>query len=135
MLRINYLAVIVAAVAFFVVGGLWYSPLLFGKQYMTLRSINSDAVTNTSMPIGQIVSEFVRGLVVAYVLARLLGLLGVATWLSAAQLGLWLWIGFPVMILMSSVIHENVPWQLAAIHSGDWFIKIMVMTVLLGVWR
>ena len=31
MLRMNYLAIVVAAVAAFVVGAVWYSPLLFGK--------------------------------------------------------------------------------------------------------
>ena len=135
MLRINYLAVVVASVTFFGVGALWYSPLLFGNAYMKLRGIAPAATTNAQIPVGGMISELVRGFVVAYVLARLLILLGVSNWLGAMQLGLWLWIGFPVMILLSSVIHENVPWQLAAIHSGDWFVKIILMIVLLGVWR
>ena len=135
MLRINYLAVGIAAVTFFVIGGLWYSPLLLGNAYAKLRGITPDPATATSMPIGGMVSEVVRSLVVAYVLARLLAMLGVNSWLGAAQLGLWLWLGFPVMILLSSVIHEGVPWQLAAIHSGDWLVKIIIMTILLGVWR
>ena len=135
MLRINYLAVDAASVAFFGVGALWYSPLLFGKAYMKLRGIAPVATTNAQIPVGGIISELVRGLVVAYVLARLLILLGGSNWLGAMQPGLWLWIGFPVMILLSSVIHENVPWPLAAIHSGDWLAKIILMTVLLGLWR
>jgi hypothetical protein len=34
MLKINYLAVIAAAITAFVVGALWYSPLVFGRTYM-----------------------------------------------------------------------------------------------------
>jgi Protein of unknown function (DUF1761) len=135
MLKVNYWAVAVAAVIFFVIGAVWYSPMLFGNAYMRLRGINPDAMTDSNIPIGEIVGEFVRGLVVAYVLARLLVLLGVNNWLGAAQLGIWLWIGFPAMVLMSSVIHENVPWQLAAIHAGDWLVKILLMAVILDVWR
>ena len=33
MPEINYLAVVVAALATFVLGGLWYSPVLFGKAW------------------------------------------------------------------------------------------------------
>ena len=44
MLGINYLAVLVAAVVAFVMGGLWYSPLLFGKAWAKLRGIDSAEV-------------------------------------------------------------------------------------------
>jgi hypothetical protein len=39
------------------------------------------------------------------------------------------------MILLGSVVHEGVPFVLAAIHAGDWLVKILLMTVILGVWR
>jgi hypothetical protein len=35
---INYLAVLVAALSTFVLGGLWYSPMLFGKAWMQLNN-------------------------------------------------------------------------------------------------
>ncbi|MCH7763617.1 MAG: DUF1761 domain-containing protein [Candidatus Marinimicrobia bacterium] len=31
---INYIAVLVSAVIFFIIGGLWYSPMLFAKPWM-----------------------------------------------------------------------------------------------------
>ena len=39
------------------------------------------------------------------------------------------------MILLGSVVHEDVPLMLAAIHAGDWLVKLLLMTVILGVWR
>jgi hypothetical protein len=39
------------------------------------------------------------------------------------------------MILLGSVIHENVPWKLAAIHTGDWLVKLLLMAVILSLWR
>ncbi len=77
--------------------------------------------------------ELARSLVVAAVLAGLA--VGVAGWAGAVELGLALWIGFPVVLLIGSVIHENVPWKLAAIHAGDWLAKLVVIAVIVGVWR
>jgi hypothetical protein len=39
------------------------------------------------------------------------------------------------MILAGSVLWDNRPWKLAAIHAGDWLVKLLVMAVILGVWR
>ena len=49
--------------------------------------------------------------------------------------GLALWIGFPVVLLAGSVFHENVPWKLAALHAGDWLVKLLVIAVIVGVWH
>lgn len=135
MLKMNYLAVVIAAVAAFVVGAVWYSPFLFGKEWMELRGVDPGAMADMTVPVGQMLAEFARSLVVAYVLARFVVLLKVVDWKGAVQLGVWVWIGFPTMILMGSVMWENVPWMLAAIHAGDWLVKILLMTFILGVWR
>jgi hypothetical protein len=113
----------------------WYSPLLFGKAYMMLRGLNPAAMANMRPPAGEMLGEFVRYLVVAYVLARFVALLGVADWRSAVQLAVWVWIGFPLMILVGSVLWDRRPWKLAAIHSGDWLLKLLLMAVILAVWR
>jgi hypothetical protein len=39
------------------------------------------------------------------------------------------------MIPLYSVVHENVPLMLAAIHAGDWLVKLLLMAVIIGVWR
>jgi len=134
MLGINYLAVIVAAVAAFVVSTVWY--IVFGKEMMKLQGVKPDAMTDMDKPQPwKILVEIVRSLVVAYVLARFVVLLGVVEWMGAVQLGVWVWIGFPITLLVGSVIWENIPWKLAAIHAGDWLVKILFIVVILGVWR
>jgi hypothetical protein len=69
------------------------------------------------------------------VLGRFVVLLEVVEWRGALNLGVWLWIGFPVLLLSGSVMWQNVPWMLAAIHAGDWLVKILLIAVILGVWR
>jgi hypothetical protein len=129
-MEINYLAVVVATVAAFVVSSVWYG--LLGSQLARL----SDAYADSGRPpVWIMLVEFARSLVVACVLAVLAGLVGFAGLGGALRLGAVLWIGFPAVLLVGSVIHENVPWKLAAIHAGDWLVKLVVIAVIVGVWR
>ena len=135
MLRMNYWAIALGAVAAFVVGALWYSPLLFGKAYMQVRGMNPDAMADLRPPAGELLGELVKNLVVAFVLAHFVVRLDVADGKSALQLGLWVWVGFQAMLLMGAVLHEKMPWTLYAIHAGDALVKTLLVTVILGVWR
>ena len=135
MPKMNYWAVVLAALTAMVVGALWYSPLLFAKPYMALRGINPDTLANVSPPIAEMLGELLKNLIVAYVLARFVVLLGVANWKSAVRLGLWVWLGFQAMLLTGALLHEGMPWMLYSIHAGDALVKTLLMTVILGVWR
>jgi hypothetical protein len=135
MLGINYWAVLVAAVVAFVMGGLWYSPLLFGKAWAKLRGIDSTGAAAAQMRPPEILAEFVRGLIVAVVLAGFVVHLGIVNWVGAIYLGLAVWIGFQATSIVGSVIHEHYPWKLYAIHTGDALAKTLVMAVIVGVWR
>jgi len=129
--HVNYLAVLVAAVAAFVLGWLWYSPLLFFRPWMRLRGLDPEAaMKNAKLPGGKLVIEFARCFVLACVIARLMGLLGVTSWLMAIHSGFMLWIGFPLILLTGSVLWDNVPWKVAAIHAGDWLVKLLVIPLI-----
>ena len=135
MVPINYLAVVVAAAVVFVLGWLWYSPLLCFKPWMRLRGGDpAAAMAGAKMPVGNLVIEFVRCFVLAWVLAHFVGGLGIHTWVGAVHFGLISWIGFPVVLLTGSVIWEKVPLQLAAIHAGDWLVKMLVISIIVTVW-
>ena len=85
---------------------------------------------NAKMPGGKLVIEFARCFVLAFVIARLMGLLGVTSWLIAIHSGFMLWIGFPLILLTGSVLWDNVPWKVAAIHAGDWLVKLLVIPLI-----
>ena len=73
--------------------------------------------------------------VLAYVIARFVALLGVCSWMGAVHFGLFLWIGFPVILLTGSVLWENIPWKVAAIHAGDWLVKMLVIPIIVTAWH
>jgi hypothetical protein len=136
MEHVNYLAVFVAAIVVFVLGWLWYSPLLFYKPWMRAKGIDpAVAMAGAKMPAGKLVIELLRCLVLAYVIAHFVALIGITSWMIAAHFGLLLWIGFPVIILTGSVLWENVPVKVAVIHAGDWLVKLLVIPIILSVWH
>lgn len=133
-MRMSY-SVVAAVVAAAVVSSLWYSPLLFGRQWMELRAVTPAVTADTGMPAWKILVELVREFVVAYVLARFVVLAGVVDWKGALSLGFWMWLGFPVAMLVGASLWDNKPWMLTVIHGGDWLVKMLVMAVIVGVWR
>ena len=128
------MAVVVTSVAAIATSSVWY--IVFGKARIELLGKEPGASVDTTKPQpARMAVEIVRTLVVTCVLAHFVVLLGITGWISAVKLGLWLWIGFPFMILVGSVLWDKVPWELAAIHAGDWLVKLLVMAIILGAWR
>ncbi len=136
MVSVNYLHVLVAAVVVFVLGWLWYSPLLFFRHWMRLRGQDPvAAMAGAKMPGGKLVVELLRCVLLSYVIARFGTALGVASLTGAVRFGFYLWIGFPVIILTGSVLWENTPVGVAAIHAGDWLVKLLVIPIIVTLWR
>lgn len=127
MSELNYLAIIVAAVAAFLAAGGYYAAL--GKQLERFSSAPA------KMPPWLLAVEVAKHFVVAVVVAGLAAGIGITAWPSAVLLGLALWVGFPVILLLSSVLHEKVPLPLAALHAGDWLVKLLLIAVIVGVWK
>lgn len=125
MIELNYLAIAAAAVVSFFAAGGYYAAL--GKQLAKFSS------TPSNMPPWLVAVEVVKHFVLACVVAGLAAGIGISTWPSAALLALALWIGFPVMLLLGSVLHEKVPVMPAALHAGDWLVKLLLTAVIVGV--
>lgn len=117
----TYLAVTLGAVAAVVVSSGWYTAF---------ANLGAMAVAKRP-PAWKLLAEFARSLAVAYVLARFVVRLGVDDWTGAVRLGAWLWIGFPLAILVGSVLWESVSWKQAAIHAGDWLVKLLLLAIIL----
>jgi hypothetical protein len=130
MAGINLVAVVVAALAAFVMSTVWY--IVFAKQR---RKLSGAAAAGMKRPQPlKMAGELIRSFLLAYVLAYLLVHTGAAGMTGAVRLGLVLWVGFPFVLLTGSIMWEDVPWKLAAIHAGDWLVKMVLMTVILGAW-
>jgi hypothetical protein len=130
---VNFLAIGVAAVAVFVVSTVWY--IAFGKQLAQLSPAYADTEANARPPAWKVAVELLRSVVVASVLAGLAVGLDITDWTGGVILGVATWIGFPVVLWTGAVMWEKVPPKLAAIHAGDWLLKLLVIAVIVSVWN
>ena len=130
MPEINYLAALVATVGAFVVSGIWYA--VFGQALVQGQPASDPSPKMAPWQIGV---EVLRSAIVALAVAYLFATLRPDDWLAAAGFGIVLWLAFPAVLLLGSVVHEKVRTRVAAIHAGDWLVKLVVITFIVGVWR
>jgi hypothetical protein len=130
MPEVDVLAVLVAGVAAFALGGAYYAVL--GEQ---LATVSEAAAAAEQPPSWTFAVELLRGLVVAAVVAGLASQGEIDSFAGGVCLGLALWVGFPLMLWVGAVMHERSPVKLAAIHAGDWLLKLVVVAVVVSVWQ
>src|SRR5260370_9072444 len=131
MLGINYWAVGVAAIAAFVASAAWY--IVVGKELPKVSAAFAKGMQKRQ-PWKMLV-VIVQSLVLSLVLAYFLGLIGKVDWVGALRVGVLLWIGLSAMQWVGSMLWENVPLKMAAIHAGAWLVKRVLIPVIVGVWR
>jgi hypothetical protein len=130
MPEVNLLAVVVAAAAAFLQSSAWYAA--FGAL---LAPAEGPPPTAQHPPLSKVGVELLRSLVLAAVLAGLASRSDVSGWSGGAVLGLALWVGFPLVLWTGALTWEGTPLRVAAVHAGDWLVKLVLITVLVSVWR
>jgi hypothetical protein len=134
MPEIDVLAVAGAALVAFVLSGGWYAVL--GGQLVAAGGAAAAAAAAGEQPAPWTYAvELLRNLVVATVVAGLAVETGTDGWAGGLWLGLALWIGLPLVLWIGAVIHERTPVRLAAVHAGDWLLKLPVVGALTSVWQ
>ena len=136
-MRINYPAVAASAVAYWVLGALWYSPLLFARPFIALKGYTPEqlALMQAQSHAGEIGAAFAGSLVLAYVLAHFVKFTGAETAGTGMQTGFWLWLGFVVTTDLETVLFEGRPLGLYLINNGYHLVGLLGMGALLAVWR
>jgi hypothetical protein len=116
-----------AAAASVAASAAWYTA--WGDRLARL----DDAYAGDAPPPAWVLPvELARSGAVATAVAVLSRRTGAAGTDSAVRLGAGLWGAFPVVLLTGSVVHEKVPWQQAAIHAGDWLVKLLLIGAVVG---
>ena len=131
--NINYLAVIVAALSTFLLGGLWYSPLLFGKAWMRANNFSEENL-QTFSKARMFGWSFVFSLVMAVNLAMFLaGPTTNVTWgMTAAALAGFGWVAMAIAIIG---VFENRSWTYILINGGYMTVAFVAMGAIIGAWR
>lgn len=129
---VNYLAVIAATVAAFVIGFIWYAPPVFGKRWLAYLG-------KTQAELGGPGPGFALAIVAALVNAWVLALfalnLGGKVLSDGIALGALAWLGFMATTSAADHIFTKKPWGLWVINNLHNLLVQMVLAVIVTVWR
>lgn len=132
-LNLDYLAILVAGVVYFVMGGLVYSPLLFGRAWMRLGGHTEESIKqgNTALPY---VVAFACALVNAFVIAEVLDFIEAQTWPQALGTALFLWAGFYFVGRAPESFFGRKPKALLLIDASYPLLGTLAATAVLFAW-
>jgi hypothetical protein len=132
----NLLALLVAVVATFAIGALWYSPLLFGNMWVRAHGYSPERLERMKKGAPRAYGfSFVAFLVMAHVFAFLAMRVGVGSALGGAKLGLTLWVGFALTIGLTAWVYSDKPVTTYLIDAGYQLVYLLIMGAIIGGWR
>ncbi len=132
---INWLAVLVAGISAFVVGGIWYSPALFGKAWMKQNNLSLEEIQKGNK--GKIFGwAFIFTMIAAANLAMFLAdspsQKTDVSWGAIAGFLAGLWVFCFVAI---HGLFEHRSWKVIFINGGYSIVALMLMGAIIGLWR
>jgi hypothetical protein len=138
---INWLAVLVAGIVIFILGGLWYSPFLFAKRWIALQGRTEEEMragaASANMPL-MYLSAFLCGLITSAVLALVLAHFSATLEMNAghgATVGFFLWLGFAATTSYGTALFSMKPRTLWLIDSAYNLVSFVLAGIILAVWR
>lgn len=135
---VNYLAVLVTGILIFVLGGLWYSPVMFTKRWIALQGKTMDQMkmeaSTANMPL-MYLSAFIAALVIAYVMAGIISRLAPGNLPAGLHLAFFCWLGFAGATSYSTYLFSGRSKQLWLIDSGYNLVSFLIAGAVLAVWR
>jgi hypothetical protein len=133
--QINLLAVLVAGIANMAIGFAWYSPLLFGNQWMKLMGLTKLSMKAAQKKMGPMYGlSFIATLVTGYVLSILVNSVGALTLVEGLQLSALVWLGFTTTVQLTDLIFGGKSFKLYAINTGYQLVSLLVMGAIVTVW-
>jgi len=139
---VNYLAVLTSGVVIFVLGGFWYSPILFAKPWTRLMGKNEEEMkaymaspqAKREMPL-MYGMALLCALVTAWVMAIIVRHFALPSALRGAEVGALCWLGFAAATSYATSLFSMQPKALWLINSGYNLVSFVLAGVILALWR
>ncbi|MBI3334208.1 DUF1761 domain-containing protein [Candidatus Pacearchaeota archaeon] len=133
---INGWAVLVSTIVGMILGGLWYSPVLFGNIWARLSGFGKkemQAAKKQGMA-WRYIGQFIFLLLSTYVLAHFVDYVSATSASAGASLAFWLWLGFILPLQIGSVLWENKSIKLLLINTGHYLVLMVIAGIILAIW-
>lgn len=129
---VNWIAVVVAAVASMALGFVWY--MVLAKQWMAaLGKTREQVVGDSGGSVTPFVISFLMQLVMAYSLTLFVPrLMGSSTVVNGLIVGFHVWLGFVITSMIINHRYQGNKWSLTAIDGGYLLGVLLVQGVVIG---
>jgi hypothetical protein len=131
--RVHYPAVILAAVAHFVLGAIWFTVLQ--KRWLASVGKTLDELRQQGNATVAYVVAFGANLIIAWVLARLMIATGRTTVAGGMGLAALLWLGFTGTTMATAFVFEARSLEGFAVIAGYPLVGMLLMGIILGAWK
>lgn len=128
--------ILVAALAAFLLGALWYSPLLFAKAWVKSHGYSEEKLKQMQAKAGRTYAvSIVCFILMGYVLHILLSRLGAHTAGSGAAWGMHIWLGFALPIGLMANLYSDKSFLTFLIDTGYQLAFLLAMGAILAGWH
>ena len=130
------LVIFVSALVAFLVGALWYSPVLFAKAWMKAQGHTPEKLAAMQKTAGRAYGvSFLCFLLMAFVLHIVLTTLGAGDFVSGALWGAVIWLGFAFTIGLTANVYSDKPLAAFLIDGGYQLVYLVIMGGIIAGWH
>ncbi|HNP55036.1 MAG TPA: DUF1761 domain-containing protein [Ferruginibacter sp.] len=133
--NINWLAVFVAALAYFFLGAIWYSKLLFANRWIALLKIDVNAPDAKKGVAPIMIGSLICMFLISTGLAILVDRMDLVGWQSGLKLGALTGVGFSAMSISINYLYEKKPVSLFLINAGYAIFGQIIAAIILCSWQ
>lgn len=135
MTSMNLWPILVSTIVAFGVSALWYSPILFGNEWMRLSGISEKDMPGKEGVWKLYVIQLIITLVMFTVMGFLISATGSRTVSDGVFLALLLWLGFSLVSAVGRTLWQRVPLKMLLIVELCTLITWLVGGAIIGAWR
>ena len=133
--NINWLAILIAGLAFFMLGALWYSKILFAPKWIAYHKIDVNDPELKKGTAAIMTGSLLMMIIVSIILAILIERMQLSGWMSGLKLGLLTGLGFATTAISITYLYTKKPFGLHLIDCGYHVVGHIIVAIILCSWQ
>lgn len=132
--QVNWLAVLVGALAYFFLGAIWYSAL-FRNAWIKATGVNMNDPNGRKGIAGIMIASFITILITSIGLALLITRVQSGGWMTGVKIGLIAGVCFSAATICNSYLYEKRPIALSTINSLYNIVGCVIAGIIIAIWH
>lgn len=133
---LNWVAILVGGIIIFLLGGLWYSPLMFSRQWTKLHGKTAEDIqAGEGAAAPKFALVFFAGLITSFVIALLFHVFRVDSVPEGIHAAALFWFGLTGPAMFATSLFSFKSWKLWLIDSSYYLVAYVIVGAMHAVWH